>query len=143
MIGPDVTHDQHQTVQELIKEYADCFALSMKEVNTIPGAIHKLNILEGANFQTKIPPMLYNPDQHAFIDSRVDKMLEAKIIWPIHPSEVQFIAQTVLAKKVHDGQELDMTSLNIRSINNALNMDYQTNSKCPLPRTKTEPPNHE
>jgi hypothetical protein len=110
-IGPDVTHNQRQAVQELIKEYADCFALSIKEVNTIPGAVHKLNIPEGATFRTKIPPRSYNPDQRAFVDTKVNEMLEAGIIRPIHPSEVRFVAQTVLARKVHDGQGLSIEEL--------------------------------
>ena len=63
MIGPDITQEQHQIVQELLKEHADCFTLSIKEVNAILGTVHKLNILEGATFQTKIPPRSYNPDQ--------------------------------------------------------------------------------
>ena len=62
-IGPDITDDQRQTVLNLIEEYADCFALSMKEVNVIPGATHKLKIPEGATFRTKIPPRSYNLDQ--------------------------------------------------------------------------------
>ena len=58
----------------------DCFALSIMEVNAIPGAVHKLNIPEGATFCTKIPPRSYNPDQRAFIDTKVNEMLEAGII---------------------------------------------------------------
>ena len=49
-IGPDVTQEQRQIVQELLKEYVNCFALSIKEVNAIPGTVHKLNIPEGATF---------------------------------------------------------------------------------------------
>ena len=103
-IGPDVTQEQRQIVQELLKEYVDCFALSIKEVNAIPGAVHKLNIPEGATFWTKIPPRSYNPDQWAFVDAKVNEMLKARIIRPIHPSEVKFVAQTVLAQKTHEGQ---------------------------------------
>ena len=110
-IGPDLTPDQRQAVQELIKEYADCFALSMKEVNPIPGAVHKLNIPEGATFRTKVPPRSYNPDQHTFVNSKVDEMLEAGIICPIHPRDVRFVAQTVLAQKAHDGQGLAIDEL--------------------------------
>lgn len=105
-IGPDITSDQRQTIHKLLEEYADCFALSLKEVNVIPGAVHKLNIPEGATFRTKIPPRSYNPGQRAFVNAKVDEMLEAGIIRPIHPSEVRFVAQTVLAQKVHEGQGL-------------------------------------
>src|SRR5271168_4255158 len=73
-IGPDVTNEQRQIVLNTLEEYADCFALSMKEVNTIPGAVHKLNIPDGATFRTKIPPRSYNPDQRAFVNAKVDEM---------------------------------------------------------------------
>ena len=105
-IGPDITDDQCRTVQVLLEEYADCFALSIKEVNAIPGAVHKLNIPENTTFRTKIPPRSYNPDQRAFINAKVNEMLKAGIIRPIHPSEVRFVAQTVLAQKAHEGQGL-------------------------------------
>ena len=49
--------------------------LSLSEVNLIPGAIHKLNILEDATFCTKILPRLFNPDQQAFMGAKVDEML--------------------------------------------------------------------
>ena len=118
-IGPDVTEDQRTTIHELLKEYADCFALSIKEVNAIPGAVHKLNIPEGATFRTKIPPRSYNPDQRAFVNAKVDEMLEAGIIRPIHPSEVRFVAQTVLAQKAHDGEGLSIEELK-----------YKVNKQC-------------
>ena len=92
-------------------EYADCFALSIKEVNAIPGAVHKLNIPEGITFCTKIPPRSYNPDQRAFVDAKVNEMLEAGVIRPIHPGEVRFVAQTVLAQKAHDRQGLSIEEL--------------------------------
>ena len=92
LIGLDITQDQHQGVMELIREYVDCFALSLKEVNAIPGAVHKLNIPEGATFRTKIPPRHYNPGQRAFVNTKVNEMLKASIIRPIHPSEVRFVA---------------------------------------------------
>ena len=61
-IGPDVTASQRDEISKLISEYADCFALAIKEVNAIPNAVHKLNIPEGATFKTKIPPRSYNPE---------------------------------------------------------------------------------
>ena len=110
-IGPDITDDQRRIVHDLLKEYADCFALSIKEVNVIPGAVHKLNIPENTEFRTKIRPRAYNPDQRVFINTKVDEMLEAGIIRSIHPSEVRFVAQTVLAQKTHEGQGLSIEAL--------------------------------
>jgi hypothetical protein len=110
-IGPDVTTSQHAEVLKLISEYADCFALAIKEVNAIPNAVHKLDIPEGATFRTKIPPRAYNPDQRAFMEAKIDEMLEAGIIRPIHPRDVRFVAQTVLAQKTHEGQGLPLDEL--------------------------------
>jgi Reverse transcriptase (RNA-dependent DNA polymerase) len=46
-------------------------------------------------------------------------MLEAGIIRSIHPSEVRFVAQTVLAQKTHDGQGLGIDELK-----------YKVNNQC-------------
>lgn len=73
------------SVKAIIREFADCFTLSMKEVNVIPGAVHKLNIPEGMKLQIKVPPCSYNPVQHVYVKSKVDEMLEAGVICKIHP----------------------------------------------------------
>ena len=86
----------------------------MKEVNAIPGAIHKLNIPEGITFRTKIPPRSYNPDQRVFMEAKVDEMLEAGIISRIHPRDVCFVAQMVLAQKAHEGDGLTIEELKHR-----------------------------
>ena len=78
-LGHDLTDAECSAVQAVIAEFADCFTLTIK-VNAIPSAVHKLNIPEGASFRTKILLRLYNPDQHAFIEAKVDKMLEAGIM---------------------------------------------------------------
>jgi hypothetical protein len=53
-IGPDITPEEHRGVRDLIAGFADCFALAMSEVNTVPGAVHKLNILPETKFHTRI-----------------------------------------------------------------------------------------
>ena len=113
-IGPDISDAQRKEVHGLLRKYADCFALSIKEVNAIPGAVHKLNIPEGAKFQTKITPRSYNPDQRAFIELKVDEMLDAGIIHQIHPRDVRCVAQIVLAQKTHEGQGLPLEELRHR-----------------------------
>ena len=54
-IGEDVTAAQVEELKALISEFADCFALSLNEVNLIPGAVHKLNVPKDATFCTKVP----------------------------------------------------------------------------------------
>lgn len=116
-IGEDLTEEQRALVETIIREFADCFALSMKEVNAIPGAVHKLNIPEGMKLKIKVPPRSYNPVQHAYLESKIDEMLEAGVIRKIHPRDVRFVAQTVLAQKAHEGQGLAFNELKYR-INN-------------------------
>ena len=91
----------------------------MKEVNAIPGAIHKLNIPESATCGTKIPPRAYNPDQQVFMEAKIDEILEAGIIYNIHPRDVCFVAQTVLAQKAHGGDGLMIDELK-----------HQVNDQC-------------
>ena len=43
-IGDDLLPEEVTIVQNLIKEYTDCFALSMSEVYHVPGAVHKINV---------------------------------------------------------------------------------------------------
>ncbi|KIJ95894.1 hypothetical protein K443DRAFT_30426, partial [Laccaria amethystina LaAM-08-1] len=100
-IGEDVTESQRDEVKALISEFADCFALSLSEVNLIPGAVHKLNVPENATFRTKIPQRSFNPDQKAFMAAKVQEMLKGGIIRPIHLGEVRCVAPSVLAQKVH------------------------------------------
>ena len=83
----------------------------MKEVNAIPGAVHKLNILESMKLQIKVPPQSYNLVQHAYLESKINEMLEAGVIRQIHPWDIHFITQTVLAQKAHKGQGLAIDEL--------------------------------
>ena len=110
-IGEDITTAQCKEVKSLITEFADCFALSLSEVNLIPGAVHKLNIPEDATFQTKIPQRSFNPDQHAFMNTKVDEMLKGGIIRPMHPGEVKCVAPSVLAQKAHGNGGLSLDEL--------------------------------
>jgi hypothetical protein len=87
-IGSDVTPKQCHNILDLVGSFADCFALAINEVNTVPGAIHKLDILTDATFHTKIGQCTLNAPQKAFIHSKVSEMLATGIIEPIHPCDV-------------------------------------------------------
>ncbi|EDR00266.1 uncharacterized protein LACBIDRAFT_314459 [Laccaria bicolor S238N-H82] len=100
-IGDDITADQREEVKSLIAEFADCFALSLSEVNLIPGAVHKLDIPENTSFRTKIPQCSFNPDQQAFMEAKVDEMLKGGIIRPIHPREVKCVTPSVFTSGYH------------------------------------------
>ena len=110
-IGEDLMEAERKEVEQLIEEFADCFALSLSEVNLIPGAVHKLNVPEGTTFRTKIPQRSLNPDQRIFMETKVDEMLKAGVIRPAHPGEVKCVAPSVLAHKVHENTGLSTEEL--------------------------------
>ena len=53
-LGNDLDPMERQQVQDKVTDFADIFALSVGEVEHIPGAVHKLDVPEGAKFSTKI-----------------------------------------------------------------------------------------
>nr|XP_017245509.1 PREDICTED: uncharacterized protein LOC108217176 [Daucus carota subsp. sativus] len=82
----------------LIREYADIFAWSPKDMPGIPEAIalHKLNISPTYK-PVRQKKRIFSPEKQSAIDAELDRLLEAGFI-----KEVQFptwIANTVLVKK--------------------------------------------
>jgi hypothetical protein len=110
-IGPDTTPAECQEVKKLIAEFADCFALAMREVNMVPGAVHKLNIPPGTKFCTRIRQRSINPAQKEYLHTKLEEMTKAGIIAPIHPRDVQAVAPVAFSKKMHEGQGLPLDEL--------------------------------
>ncbi len=79
-LGDDLTEDEKMKVRELIMQYADCFALSVKEVLPIPGAVHRLNVPPGTTFSRKIHQRPLTPPQRKFVYKKIDELLEAGAI---------------------------------------------------------------
>lgn len=113
-IGPDLTEDQRNTVQQTIKEYADCFALSVSEVHPVEGAVHKLNIPNDATFPKTVHQRPLTPPQREYLNMKVQEMLDAGIIEHIQPDQVKAVAPTVLAQKAHEGGGLTLEELQQR-----------------------------
>ena len=110
-ISEDISEAQRDKVAQLIAKFTDCFALSLSKVNLVPGTVHKLNIPEGSTFHMKIPQCSYNPNQQAFMATKVQEMLKGGIIRPMHPGEVCCVAPSVVAQKVHEGSGLSLDEL--------------------------------
>ena len=110
-LGDDLTDEQQEITRSVVKEFADCFALAMSEVNAIPGISHQLKIPEGMTFRTKIGQRSMTPPQRKFLNKKVDEMLAAGIVAPIHPRDVHNIAPMVLVKKVHEGNGVPLDEL--------------------------------
>ena len=113
-IGNDLSAEETLTVQDLIAEYADCFALSMSEVLPVLGAEHRLDIPRDKVFRTKVNQRPQSPPQREFFNGVIDKMLAADIITPIAHQDVKCCGATTLAKKAHEGEGLTIDSLKHR-----------------------------
>ncbi len=113
-IGSDLTPEQRHRVDQLLCDHADCFALSMSEVLSIEGEIHKLNIPEGTTFPKKFHQRPLSPPQQQYLHFKVDEMLAAGVIALIDPSQVKAIAPTVLGQKAHEGGGLILEELQHR-----------------------------
>ncbi|EIW61863.1 uncharacterized protein TRAVEDRAFT_93877, partial [Trametes versicolor FP-101664 SS1] len=100
-IGDDLSAEERARVQQLIREYADCFALSIKEVTPIPGAVHTLNVPPDATFSKRVHQKPLTPPQRAYVHKKIDELIEAGAIEPCSPSEVKCIAPITLAHKAH------------------------------------------
>lgn len=110
-IGPDTSEEQRQTIRDTVTEFTDCFALSLSEVNIVPGAEHRLNIPAEAVFSTHVGQRSMNPMQRKFQSSKAREMYEAGIVAPIHPCDMRCTAPTILTKKDHDGMGLTLDEL--------------------------------
>ena len=85
--------------------------LAMSEVNTVPGAVHKLNIPPEMKFHMRIPQRSMNPAQKEYLHAKVNEMAKAGIITLMHPRDVHTVAPVVFSKKTHDGQGLSLNEL--------------------------------
>ncbi|TFK59056.1 hypothetical protein BDN72DRAFT_737521, partial [Pluteus cervinus] len=100
-IGDDLTSNERQQVQDLIREFADTFALSVKEVNHVKDAVHKLNIAKDIIFSKKVRQKPTTPPQRQYLHEKIDEMLEAGIIESCKPEDVKCVSPTTLAQKTH------------------------------------------
>jgi len=137
-IGDDITTGQHEEIRQLVVEFADCFVLSLSEVNLILDTVHKLNIPADAMFCTKLPQRSFNTDQWAFMEAKVDEMLKAGIISSIHPGDVKCSAPLVLAQKALKNMGLSLNELKHKVNDECVKHDLPAAfdlPPCPTPTT--------
>ena len=102
-IGSDLSEEQQNKVRNLIAEFADCFALSVREVLPIPGAEHHINIPAGMTFPKKIPHQQpLTEAQCAYLSAATNELLAADIIEPIRPENVKCVSPLTLSQKTHN-----------------------------------------
>ncbi|KAI0058297.1 hypothetical protein BV25DRAFT_1778812, partial [Artomyces pyxidatus] len=100
-IGTDLTEDERREVINLVREFADCFALSVSKVLPVHSATHRLNLPSQEKIPFKIHQQPLFGEKHAYFAKHVNVMLEAGIIAPIAAEDVKFCENTVLAQKAH------------------------------------------
>ncbi|KAG1774665.1 hypothetical protein EV702DRAFT_1237852 [Suillus placidus] len=112
--GNTLSPEEHAKVEDLVSQYADIFACSLSEVLPVPGAEHRLNILQDATFRLRVHQRALTPPQTQFLHSKIDEMLAAGIIKKAPPEAVKCCATTVLAQKAHEHGGLTLKELQHR-----------------------------
>jgi len=101
-IGDDSSPDETTGVCDLLREFADIFALSVKEVKPLSSIKYCLNIPEGSTFSVKANQRPLNQAQKDFYFSKLTEFVDAGVLKPIHISQVKALHPTVLAQKAHE-----------------------------------------
>ena len=110
-VGDDISGEEHTTVQQLVKEFTDIFALSVHEVKHIPGAELHLDVPENAPLCTKIGQKPMTPPQVAYFSRALDIMIKAGICTPIAAKDVKCISPITLTEKTHMEKGMTMDEL--------------------------------
>ena len=137
-IGDDLAPEERRTVQQLISEFADIFALSVSEVKTVENAIHRLDIPTDTTFSLKVHQKPLTPPQRRYLYDSIDTMLEADVIEACNPEDVKCISPTTLAQKTHQGKGLRLEELQHR-VNDEC-VAHGIESKFDLPPRTTPTP---
>ncbi|KIJ08796.1 hypothetical protein PAXINDRAFT_88351, partial [Paxillus involutus ATCC 200175] len=100
-IGDDLTPEQHEQVRDLISEFTDTFAATVKEVYLVDFKSFTLNIPPDMVFPTKVNQRPLTLPQRKFLYLRLNKLMESGIICRIAAEDVRAVGATVLAQKAH------------------------------------------
>lgn len=121
----DLMQEELEKVKALVMKYADIFACSLGEFLPVPGAIHRLDILDGMTFNLRVHQRPLTPLQLQFLHGKVDEMLDARIIEYAPPEAVKCCASTVLTKKAHKQEGMMLEELQ-RAVNEQCKQHGQT-----------------
>ncbi|KAJ3804357.1 hypothetical protein F5876DRAFT_83317 [Lentinula aff. lateritia] len=141
-IGPELSADQRRKVEQLLSEYADCFALSVGEVRPVKNAVHRLNIPEGATFPKKVRQKSLTPPQREYLHAKVDELLEAGVIEHCNPEDVKCVLPLILAQKAHEGKGLMVEELMHKLNNECVATGLPTSFDLPTRPQPSEPMEH-
>lgn len=109
--GSHLNQEQSLQVRELVKEFADVFALSIREVKPVNFIKFRLQIPQDAVFSKKVQQRPLTKPQREYLFPVLDDMRRAGITRFISSDEVKAVASTVLVQKTHSGTSLTLDDI--------------------------------
>jgi hypothetical protein len=109
--GPHLNQEQLCKARELVKEFADVFALSIREVKPVDFIKFRLQIPEDATFSKKVHQRPLTKPQREYLFPVLDGMRRVGIIRFIPADEVKAVVSTVLVQKTHSGTSLSLDDI--------------------------------
>ncbi|KIJ47077.1 hypothetical protein M422DRAFT_164426, partial [Sphaerobolus stellatus SS14] len=124
-IGDDLSEEQLSRVIDMIKEYANTFALTLSEVLPVDFVMHKLHINPSVPLPTKVHQKPLTTKQKPWFYGKIDGMEAAGIVVRVRADEVKCLAPTTLALKVYDNGGLTIEQLRTRANEECAKAGYQ------------------
>jgi transposase InsO family protein len=110
-IGDGLDDAEQEQVRQLVGAYADCFALSVREVTLAKDAKLHLGIPPDAQLPTKARQRTFTPPQRRYLHKKVLEMQDAGIIERADPAKIKCVSATTLGQKQHEGMGLTLEEL--------------------------------
>jgi transposase InsO family protein len=110
-IGDSLSDAEREQVRQLVRTYADCFALSVREVTLAKDATMHLGIPPDAQLPMKARQRTFTPPQRRYLHKKVLEMQEAGIIERADPAKIKCVSATTLGQKQHEGRGLTLEEL--------------------------------
>ncbi|KAJ7701788.1 hypothetical protein B0H17DRAFT_1195009 [Mycena rosella] len=98
-VGADLSAEERVQVEDLIKEFADVFALSVGEVCIAEGAVYAPKIPVDMQFPLRVNQRPFTKPQAVYVNKQVDELVAAGILRPIHPQDVKCLNPIHLVEK--------------------------------------------
>ncbi|QRV80063.1 Retrovirus-related Pol polyprotein from transposon [Ceratobasidium sp. AG-Ba] len=110
-IGDDLELEQRKRVSDLVREYADVFALSLSEVLPVDFSEMRLDIPEGTSFPRRAGQKRLTEPQRQWLYKTLDDMENAKIIAKVTQDQVAAVSPTNIVPKPGGAELPSLASL--------------------------------
>ncbi|KAG2743356.1 hypothetical protein P692DRAFT_20746783, partial [Suillus brevipes Sb2] len=108
---PHLSQEQLCKARELVKEFADVFILSIREVKPVDFIKFCLQIPEDTTFSKKVHQRPLMKSQREYLFSVLDGMRRVGITCFISADEVKAVVSMVLVQKTHSGISLSLDDI--------------------------------